>query len=102
MSRHRVKQTPGISQGISPKLCVVPGFRAQVTRRNAPLFFTSVAQDGHAATSARFVPCDACRVCPGWGLSTWRVQMRYQIKQIYCRPWLLNGLSLRLMESHYE
>jgi Fe-Mn family superoxide dismutase len=28
--------------------------------------------------------------------------MRYQLKQIHCRPWLLNGLSLRLMESHYE
>src|SRR3954452_6419831 len=28
--------------------------------------------------------------------------MRYQLKQIYCRPWLLNGLSLKLMESHYE
>jgi Fe-Mn family superoxide dismutase len=28
--------------------------------------------------------------------------MRYQIKQIYCRPWLLNGLSLKLIESHYE
>lgn len=28
--------------------------------------------------------------------------MRYQLKQIFCRPWLLNGLSLRLIESHYE
>ena len=28
--------------------------------------------------------------------------MRYQLKQIYCRPWLLNGLSTRLLESHYE
>lgn len=28
--------------------------------------------------------------------------MRYQLTQIYCRPWLLNGLSLRLIESHYE
>src|SRR6266568_8300070 len=28
--------------------------------------------------------------------------MRYQVKPIYCRPWLLNGLSLRLIESHYE
>ena len=28
--------------------------------------------------------------------------MKYQLKQIYCRPWLLNGLSLRLIESHYE
>jgi Fe-Mn family superoxide dismutase len=28
--------------------------------------------------------------------------MRYELKQIYCRPWLLNGLSLKLMESHYE
>ena len=28
--------------------------------------------------------------------------MRYQLKQIHCRPWLLNGLSLRLLESHYE
>jgi Fe-Mn family superoxide dismutase len=28
--------------------------------------------------------------------------MRYQVKQIYCRPWLLNGLSSKLIESHYE
>jgi Fe-Mn family superoxide dismutase len=28
--------------------------------------------------------------------------MRYQLKQIYCRPWTLSGLSLSLMESHYE
>ena len=28
--------------------------------------------------------------------------MRYQLKQIGCRPWTLNGLSLPLMESHYE
>ena len=28
--------------------------------------------------------------------------MRYQLKQIYCRPWTLSGLSLKLLESHYE
>ncbi len=28
--------------------------------------------------------------------------MRYQLKPILCRPWLLNGLSLKLIESHYE
>jgi Fe-Mn family superoxide dismutase len=28
--------------------------------------------------------------------------MKYQIKQIHCRPWTLSGLSLPLMESHYE
>jgi superoxide dismutase, Fe-Mn family len=28
--------------------------------------------------------------------------MRYQLKPIHCRPWLLNGLSLKLIESHYE
>jgi Fe-Mn family superoxide dismutase len=28
--------------------------------------------------------------------------MRYQLKQIQCRPWTLNGLSLKLIESHYE
>jgi Fe-Mn family superoxide dismutase len=28
--------------------------------------------------------------------------MRYQLKQIYCRPWLLLGLSPKLLESHYE
>ena len=28
--------------------------------------------------------------------------MRYQLKQIHCRPWTLSGLSLALMESHYE
>ena len=28
--------------------------------------------------------------------------MRYQLKQVYCRPWTLSGLSLKLIESHYE
>ena len=28
--------------------------------------------------------------------------MKYRIKQIPCRPWTLNGLSLKLIESHYE
>jgi Fe-Mn family superoxide dismutase len=28
--------------------------------------------------------------------------MRYELKPIYCRPWTLNGLSLKLIESHYE
>jgi superoxide dismutase, Fe-Mn family len=28
--------------------------------------------------------------------------MHYQITPIHCRPWTLNGLSLRLIESHYE
>jgi Fe-Mn family superoxide dismutase len=28
--------------------------------------------------------------------------MRYRLKQIHCRPWLLGGLSLKLIESHYE
>jgi Fe-Mn family superoxide dismutase len=28
--------------------------------------------------------------------------MRYKLKQINCRPWTLNGLTLKLIESHYE
>src|SRR5262245_38450191 len=28
--------------------------------------------------------------------------VRYQLKQIQCKPWTLNGLSLPLIESHYE
>lgn len=27
---------------------------------------------------------------------------RYQLAPLYCRPWTLNGLSARLIESHYE
>ena len=30
------------------------------------------------------------------------VTMRYRLTPINTRPWLLNGLSLRLIESHYE
>ncbi|HYM47000.1 MAG TPA: Fe-Mn family superoxide dismutase [Burkholderiaceae bacterium] len=30
------------------------------------------------------------------------MKMRYELAPIFCRPWLLNGLSLRLIESHYE
>ena len=28
--------------------------------------------------------------------------MRYALKPLHCRPWLLQGLSPRLIESHYE
>lgn len=28
--------------------------------------------------------------------------MRYRIPPLHCRPWLLNGISARLIESHYE
>jgi superoxide dismutase, Fe-Mn family len=28
--------------------------------------------------------------------------MRYPIAPVYCRPWTLNGISPRLIESHYE
>src|ERR1700757_4610012 len=28
--------------------------------------------------------------------------MSYNVKPIHCRPWTLNGLSLQLIESHYE
>jgi superoxide dismutase, Fe-Mn family len=28
--------------------------------------------------------------------------MKYELKQIHCRPWTLSGLSLKLIESHYE
>ena len=28
--------------------------------------------------------------------------MKYQLTPIHCRPWLLNSLSLQLIESHYE
>lgn len=28
--------------------------------------------------------------------------MRYHLTPIHCRPWLLNGFSLKLIESHYE
>jgi superoxide dismutase, Fe-Mn family len=28
--------------------------------------------------------------------------MKYVLKQIHCRPWKLSGLSVKLVESHYE
>src|SRR6202035_88906 len=28
--------------------------------------------------------------------------MHYQLAPLYCRPWTLNGISPRLIESHYE
>jgi Fe-Mn family superoxide dismutase len=28
--------------------------------------------------------------------------MQYQLAPIFCRPWTLNGISARLIESHYE
>ncbi len=28
--------------------------------------------------------------------------MKYQVAPLFCRPWTLNGISARLIESHYE
>ena len=28
--------------------------------------------------------------------------MKYELKQIFCRPWTLSQFSLQLIESHYE
>ena len=28
--------------------------------------------------------------------------MTYSIAPLFCRPWTLNGISARLIESHYE
>ena len=28
--------------------------------------------------------------------------MRYPLAPLYCRPWTLNGITPRLIESHYE
>src|SRR3954463_9861462 len=28
--------------------------------------------------------------------------MRYHLAPLFCRPWTLNGMSPRLIESHYE
>src|SRR6202049_4214140 len=30
------------------------------------------------------------------------IKMRYRLAPLYCRPWTLNGISARLIESHYE
>jgi Fe-Mn family superoxide dismutase len=30
------------------------------------------------------------------------MKMRYHLTPLYCRPWTLNGISPRLIESHYE
>jgi Fe-Mn family superoxide dismutase len=36
------------------------------------------------------------------GLNFWSLDMKYQIAPLFCRPWTLNGISARLIESHYE
>ena len=28
--------------------------------------------------------------------------MQYHLAPLYCRPWTLNGITPRLIESHYE
>src|ERR1700710_1232063 len=30
------------------------------------------------------------------------LDMRYHLAPLFCRPWTLNGISPRLIESHYE
>src|SRR5690349_21359886 len=70
------------------------------------LFSSQQSRSTDAATQVALFLCGAWRIPPhvlGLGsFSTRRAHMRYQLKQIYCRPWLLDGLSLKLMESHYE
>src|SRR3954464_10907100 len=34
--------------------------------------------------------------------TTRRNPMRYRLAPLFCRPWTLNGISPRLIESHYE
>src|SRR3954468_10513687 len=38
----------------------------------------------------------------GISSSAWSPQMQYRIAPLFCRPWTLNGISPRLIESHYE
>ena len=35
-------------------------------------------------------------------LTYWSLNMRYHLAPLFCRPWTLNGISARLIESHYE
>src|ERR1700694_3430686 len=30
------------------------------------------------------------------------IKMRYDLAPLYCRPWTLNGITPKLIESHYE
>src|ERR1700688_4237493 len=43
-----------------------------------------------------------CREYPSRFLLTGRNPMRYALAPLFCRPWTLNGISPRLIESHYE
>src|ERR1041385_2742966 len=47
-------------------------------------------------------PRDACGCRRHEHERNGEITMRYTLKQIQCRPWTLNGLSLPLIESHYE
>src|SRR5438552_17119233 len=52
-------------------------------------------------------PCSkASKLRPSisWKIKTTEgeINMRYQLAPLYCRPWTLNGISARLIESHYE
>src|SRR5215468_1362691 len=33
---------------------------------------------------------------------SWSRNMNYRVAPLFCRPWTLNGISPRLIESHYE
>src|SRR5687767_5508741 len=61
-----------------------------------------------AARRRRRAPPGATGWTYGWATSVAKAprlqeaDMRYQLTPIFTRPWLLNGLSLRLIESHYE
>src|SRR5262245_32013116 len=33
---------------------------------------------------------------------SWSRNMNYHVAPLFCRPWTLNGISARLIESHYE
>src|SRR5215468_1323559 len=33
---------------------------------------------------------------------SWSRNMNYRVAPLFCRPWTLNGISPRLLESHYE
>src|SRR6202165_4976123 len=85
------RRTPGINS-------LQDGAPSNSCKRNA----SSAGTNETAFRRIAFTPSTSgrrVRICHSClGEST----MRYRLRPIFCRPWLLNGITPRLIESHYE
>src|SRR6202165_4679302 len=85
------RRTPGINP---PQ----DGPPSNVCKRNA----SSAGTNETAFRRIAFTPSTSGRRVRAYHSCLGESPMRYRLSPVFCRPWLLNGITPRLIESHYE